>query len=124
MNETVASERGLFPRRWLRFSLRTLLVLLTVACVTLGLWVQRAERQRRAVAAIREMGGSVTYDFQEAQWRSLTRTPAWRGWFGVDYFAKPSFVQLPASATDADLLHVREFTGLRSLVLENSQVSD
>jgi hypothetical protein len=49
-------------RRWLQFGLPTLLALVTVLCVVLGLWVQRAERQRRTVAAIRQPGAYVEYD--------------------------------------------------------------
>jgi hypothetical protein len=49
-------------RRWLQFGLPTLLGLVTVLCVVLGLWVQRAERQRRAVATIEAIGGFVTYE--------------------------------------------------------------
>jgi hypothetical protein len=35
-------------RHWLQFGLLTLLGLVTVLCVVLGLWVQRAERQKSA----------------------------------------------------------------------------
>jgi hypothetical protein len=38
-------------RRWAQVSLRTVLVLVTLLCVALSLWVVPAERQRRAVAA-------------------------------------------------------------------------
>jgi len=37
-------------RRWLSYSLRTLFVLVTLLCVWLGLYANRAERQKRAVA--------------------------------------------------------------------------
>jgi hypothetical protein len=48
-------------RRWAQLSLRTLLVIVTVLCVVLGMWIVPAERQRRAVAAIEAVGGSVEY---------------------------------------------------------------
>lgn len=51
-------------RRWLQFSLRALLVLLTVISVWLGVVVRRAREQREAVNAIEALGGSVRYDWQ------------------------------------------------------------
>src|SRR5664279_5665968 len=51
-------------RRWFRYSLRTLFVLVTVIAVALGIGVEGAQRQRRAVERIVEMGGTVYYDYQ------------------------------------------------------------
>lgn len=51
-------------RRWLSFRLRTLPLLLTVGCIWLGWYANSAQRQRRAVAAIEKLGGSVRYDYQ------------------------------------------------------------
>jgi hypothetical protein len=51
-------------RRWFRFSLRALLVLVTVLCVWLGVKVNVARRQKEAVAAILRAGGTVCYDCQ------------------------------------------------------------
>ena len=51
-------------RRILRFSIRTLLIVLTIFCVALGWKVERARKQREAVAWVHEMGGSVNYDYE------------------------------------------------------------
>lgn len=51
-------------RRWLQFRLRTLLVAITVLAIPLGVIVERAERQRRAVERIESLGGTVWYDYQ------------------------------------------------------------
>jgi len=52
-------------RRWPRYSLRTLLIALTIFGVWLGLRVNSARRQAQAVAQIRQRrGGSVQYDFE------------------------------------------------------------
>jgi hypothetical protein len=59
-------KRFVAKRRWFRFQLRTLLLLVTVCCLVFGFWLSRAERQRRAAAAIRGLGGRVFYDYQ---WR-------------------------------------------------------
>ena len=49
---------------WRRFSLRALLVGMTLIAVCLGIWSERARRQRAAVAALRDMGAQVYYDYQ------------------------------------------------------------
>ena len=51
-------------RRWFRFSLRMLLVVVTVLCVWLGFKVNAARRQKEAVEAILKAGGQVSYDYQ------------------------------------------------------------
>jgi hypothetical protein len=52
-------------RRWLRFSLRTLLIAITLFGIWLGLRVNAARRQAQAVAEIRKQrSGSVYYDFE------------------------------------------------------------
>lgn len=53
------------PRRWgLRFSMRSLLIAVTIFCVALGWRLNRARQQREAVKAIKEAGGWVYYDYQ------------------------------------------------------------
>ena len=61
-----AANRGLlsrmtFRRRWFQFSLRGLLVLLTVFAIGLGWKVERARKQYRAIEAIEKVGGAVLY---------------------------------------------------------------
>ncbi len=51
-------------RRYWQFSLRTFLVVLTLVCVWFGWQVNQANRQRKAVAWVLEMGGSVQYDYE------------------------------------------------------------
>ena len=51
-------------RRCLRFRLLTVLMLLTVLAVVLAGPVRRAHLQRQAVAAVRDCGGIVFYDWQ------------------------------------------------------------
>ena len=56
-------------RRWLQFSLRTLLVFVTlsaVACSWFVVKMQQVRRQREAVKAIMEAGGWVWYDYEFA----------------------------------------------------------
>src|SRR5262245_38702200 len=71
-------------RRWRQFSLRTLL-LLSIGCgAILGPWMERARRQRLAVAALEDAGFQVFYGEPDAQPSPLRERL--RGWFGPDLF--------------------------------------
>ena len=49
-------------RRWLRFSLRSLLLLVFMIAVALAWTIYKVRQQGIAVAALKKMGCSVTYD--------------------------------------------------------------
>lgn len=51
-------------RRWWQFSLRTMLAATLILSVWLGVKANHAHRQRRAVEVIRDLGGTVVYDYQ------------------------------------------------------------
>jgi hypothetical protein len=110
-------------RRWMQLSLRTVLVLVTLLCVALSLWVVPAERQRRAVAAIEELGGGVSY----AESAASERFPVTflRRWLPPDYFDEIAFVNLSyTQVTDAGLVHLQGLTGLQILGVYNTHVTD
>ena len=91
-------------RRWFQFSLRTLFVLLTVLCVWLAVTVNRARKQREAVAAIEAVGGMVLYEHQYDD--SEPPGPKWlRELVGDEYFVSVDVVFF-VEATDADLEHM------------------
>ena len=54
-------------RRWYQFSLKTLLVVMTLLCLGPGGYVayeqEKARRQKAAVEAIEKLGGNVKYDW-------------------------------------------------------------
>ena len=89
-------------RRWLQFSLRTFLVALTIFSGWLGFQVNRAHRQRRAVAALEEMGWLAAYENIDNDWMveddgSGEPLSWYHRWLGRDYFldvveVRPSFV--------------------------------
>lgn len=93
-------------RRWLQFRLRTLLIGLTIVAAILGVVVERVSKQRRAVAAVMQAGGTVMYDWHESAPRTMSTAgrpagPAWlRRWIGDDYFQRPVLISLFGGARD------------------------
>lgn len=88
--------------RWRpRFSLRALLLLITVLCLLLGYHVPRARQQRFAVAALLEAGAVVVYDWggskgrqQAMTFQSAAPAPAWlRKLIGDEYFQEVFMVE-------------------------------
>jgi len=115
------SHRSLRLR--LRFSLRTLLLVMAVCGAVCGLWVNRAEKQRRAVSAVRAAGGQVLYDFQAAG--DEAPFPAWLSKvLPDDYLADAHTVWLPPSAKNEDLRPVGELTKLRRVLLGGTSIGE
>lgn len=59
MEEAIKKPPGI--RRWFRFSLRTLVIGLTIGLVILGTWLRYFEPYRHAMIAVREVNGSATF---------------------------------------------------------------
>jgi Leucine-rich repeat (LRR) protein len=122
-------------RRWTQVSLRAIFVAVAVLCIVLSLWVVPAERQRRTVAAILDIGGAVDYapflshiqgsgvsDPRESE--AFPKTFL-RRWLPSDYFDEVHIVLLQNTRlTDAMLAHLRGLTSLESLALDNTQNTD
>ncbi len=76
-------------RRWLRFSLRTFLVVVTLVCVWLGWKINSARKQKQAVEAIQAIGGTALYDFEvdsDGEPIQPNPEPSWLAkWIGKDY---------------------------------------
>jgi internalin A len=86
-------------RRFLRFSVRGLIVLVLVIGVWLGWLVRSARIQREAVAAITRAGGMVHYDWDWSNGGGgLLREPRYPRWLigqlGVDYFGHVTRVSI------------------------------
>jgi hypothetical protein len=131
--------------RCLRFRLRTLLVLLTLASIWLAMHVNAARRQQKAVAAIREYGGWMRYDFQfpsgefshqDFDQKAGSPVPAWLlQRFGIDMFHDVVQVSLNYSEdsgkreengnqTDKAIVWLPDFPKLRVLLLQGNQIRD
>ena len=111
-------------RRWLQFGLGTLIGLVTLTAVWLGAIVNRAERQRRAVATVQHLGGDVA--FTDEGDGILCWTPEWLQGWAREYFQPVSMVSLMSvtEVSDADLSHLKGLTGLQRLWLQDTKVSD
>lgn len=123
-------------RRWIRYSLRTLLVVVTIASAGfgwLGVKVRQAQRQKEAVEAIVKLDGYVMYDFQTNS-RNFSASPPGPDWLrkvlGVDFLASVTFVSLKshgpdrAHVTDGDLVHLRDLGELQTIQLDWTEITD
>lgn len=108
-------------RRWLQFSLRTALVVVTAICVALSTWLVPAERQRQAVAALRAVGASVSYS-HDLRNGEAAMTPLQR-WLPTDYLAKAEILTLRSpETTDAPLTGLSWLSGLKHLDLVGTPI--
>ncbi len=120
--------------RFVRFSLRTALILLTLLCVALGWWVVKARQQREAVAAVRELGGHAHYTFEVGPEGFLQKrskppsAPAWlRDTFGEDLFIMRDTVIFKGIRDDfveQVVPKLRPVSSIRSLELRDTLISD
>jgi hypothetical protein len=121
--ESVALPKA--KRRWFQYGTRAMLVVVTVAGVTLGVVRSRVERQRRAVAAINEVGGYVEYVPSGSANSDGAIDRLLRMSLPSDYFDEVVMVNLNGTrATDDTMAQVGRLTGLRAVYLDRTSVSD
>ena len=117
--------------RWARFSLRTLLVAITLFAVWIGWTMKRIREQERAVQRIQELGGTVTYDYQiDDAWNKVPFAeppgPQWiRRLLGPQWRVKVVAVNLwnedACRASDHDLEILHFLPNLMSLSLDSNE---
>ena len=117
-------------RRWFRFSLRGLFVVVTLAAIGLGLWANKLRRQKAAIEAIDALGGTYGVRIEGPEWlRNLLTDER--------YFYNASRVSFgPGNAgydpsrpfTDEELANVIDqlnaFTLLTGLYLDGSDITN
>jgi internalin A len=118
-------------RRFLRFSVRGMIVVVLVIGAGMGWLVHQAHVQRDAVAAIVRNRGGVLYDWEwrDGNWipDGKPRPPPWLvDLFGIDFFGRVTEVWLTrsAAAPDAAMEQVARLTRLQRLEVDGSSVSD
>lgn len=118
-------------RKYLRLSLRALIVLVLLIGGSLGWVVHSARVQREAVAAIQKLGGTVTYDWERKDGRSVPNGKPWAPkWLvdriGIDYFGHITQVRMVATPelSDAELTHISHLSQLEELDLHRSPITD
>ncbi len=141
---TAAAVSLLRPkRRWFRFSLRTMLLVITVFALWLGLHIHATRRQQQSVMAVQDAGGRVQYDYHypkgrygrnDVSYTATSRVPQWLlGMLGVDFFHAVVEVDISRDYdygrknpdADDDLLRqLSGFPDLRRLELTHCGITD
>ena len=107
-------------RRWFQFSLRALLIVVTLVSGLLLAWrayVEPYRRQRETMALIKELGG---------EYKTESDGPAWiRNWFGAENFQKIVLVDLADCNAPAKYLEqVTALPKLETLVVGGQKFTD
>ena len=117
-------------RRWLSFSLRSMLMFVAVAGISMGwmAWhVNRVRNQRLVVAELSSVGGLVIYSYQ---WQQRTRQeppgPKWlRSLLGDDIFADVKEVDIRHDhVTEQTLARVATLPAVLTLMMRSDRISD
>jgi internalin A len=118
-------------RRFLRFSVRGLIVLVLLIGVWLGWLVRSARIQREAVEAIEHAGGWVEYD---DEWHTSKSVPGGKRvkrtslveLIGIDYFSRVTSVVFvpPATAANRDFAQVGRLNWLKHLIVHLPSFGD
>jgi hypothetical protein len=126
------------PRRWFvpRYSLRTLLVVMTVVCVVSGFFLNKAFRQRDAVRRFKQLTakqpqtrrGPMLYLHEgDLHWEPII-PERWQllcNWIGEEAFGQPYGVQLSSTGTtNHDLRHLRDLPSVEKIWLSSTKVTD
>jgi hypothetical protein len=127
-------------RRWFQFSLRTLLVLVTLGCLAGGWWINRAFQQRAAVRRFYELtanrpsqqGDSLTtmgyrYQGRDQYYKPIVpKSLHWlRDMIGEECFGEVTGVQLTDTpATNNDLKHLAVLPTVERILLSGTKVDD
>jgi len=129
-------------RKYLRVSLRTLMVLVVIFGVLLAWRVNKARQQRRAIAAVQEYGGWVHFDYELVNGKVTPGQGPWaplwlRRMLGDEYFREVAYVSLAYDRQGGKRVEIANFkpcdelleqlvtqTGLKQLLMQRTQATD
>src|SRR5471030_481532 len=108
-------------RRWLRFNLRTALLVLTLLCIFFGTVARNAHQRLTSIAVIRDAGGTVEFQTTSQSWFDKCVSMI----FGTEATLGVRAVRLREAHVEGDfLMHLAVFPELQELGLEKTQISD
>jgi hypothetical protein len=116
-------------RFWPRFTLRVVLVLVTVHCVGLAIWTYRARKQKVIVERMNQANIEFTYDHQR-QARHRSSVPRWLlNNVGVDFFHSVEAIrvgQFDANRAESEdiLRDLSILGGLKRISIESKTITD
>jgi hypothetical protein len=120
MDEAVAvvkSARSRPPRRGLKFSLMTLLLIVTVCCIWLAVKSNAARRQREGIALIERLGGMHSYNVSPDRVDGIG-ADLMRAWLGDDYVVHVDSAAIWTGASDDHAAAIVEaFPDLSGLII-------
>ena len=87
-------------RRWLRFSLRSMLLLVLVIAIPLGWKVNRSRNQRIVVAELRKLNARIIYDYQIVNGIYVPNLPQPGPKWLTDLLGKEYFIEVYHVAVD------------------------
>jgi hypothetical protein len=120
MSPTSESPTPARRRFWPRFTLRALLVMVMVLCLSLGWWTHRWREQRQIVERIERMG-MVRYDYEPKNWTPGT----FKGWL-LDTLGHDAFFQVgQANVFDRELIRdLPRLPGLNHVEIRVNNLGD
>ncbi|MGA2063201.1 MAG: hypothetical protein ABSG67_22245 [Thermoguttaceae bacterium] len=125
----------LSKRHWYQYSLRTLMIVVTVfavACSWFAVKMQQAKKQRETVEAIEKLNYFVTYDYEMPSYRQFIPKPQppgpeWlRKLLGIDFFCNVTSIISPENndINGAVLEHLQGMPQLKQLAINGSNITD
>jgi hypothetical protein len=129
--KTSAPDNKPRRRRWIRYGLRTVLILLTIVCLWLGWFMTQVQKQRRAVAVLEKYSAAITYSafYQYSPWSAILprRLIQWLNGAlsGNDILQRVTGVTIERDTLDEqDLAVLTDLPYLRYLSLSGPAVTD
>ena len=112
-------------RRWLKFSLRTTLLLVTLAAIWLAWFVQRVQKQKAAAKWIQSFGRNAFYThMRKPKGQRNPPAPQWLiDTFGIDTFASIDMVWLDDKPVE-NIDMVRNLPNINHFELTNGKLTD
>ena len=116
-------------RRWLRFSIRSLLLLIALIAIPLAWKVNRAQNQRRVVAEVERLKGSIVWVHEELPPFYSDNDPPGPLWLrnilGDDFFADVCRIDIANPNCDDDTLaQIATLPSLNTISLMSDGITD